>query len=961
MDFPAPSFKPAYGAVEPVVGEWPSRAAAPGHPILPAADLTILLPPDRAVSSVEIAGAPARIPGPFLVAWGQEPQHIGSAPLPRTPQDPAVYGSDATYPDQPAVLTGTGYFRGYRLVSLVIRPVQVRPKSGGLLAWGSMEVRLHLTPSRELGRFAAPRGLPGDFRDLSTLVANPESAFATGQAEAGAAPQMPYLIVTPERLRPAFERLLQHRGMHGMQGQILTMETIRSDYPGRDDAEKVRNAIAQEYRDRGATFALLGGDDVDDAGLPLVPVRFCAEYDNTPSDYYFGALDGDWDADGDGVFCEATEVDYYSEVHIGRATVDTLAEANHWVDKVIAFESGLPEERRRDLLFLGEKLDNSTWGEDAKENIAAFIPADYAIEKLYARRDNFSAQNVINSLNRGPQLTNHDGHASWDYVMGIGIGDVEALVNPTGFFSYSIGCYSGAFDQSVSGNTEAISEHFLLAPHAGIGVVMNGRYGWYYIGSPTGLSADLDRAFYHAMFTEGLDTLGEANDDARADNVPTAQTDGTMRYCFLETNLHGDPATPAQLRRTQLGYASHRTLDADPAYGNGNGSADPEETVGIPITLTNSGGTTAGNVTARLSSSTQGVTVHDNWAAWPDIAAGQSAENLPHHFSATIDLPCGSNAEFRLEVHHDGVVDVSVFVVPVGAVIETVLLDDSFETDQGWTSGGTVARGAFVRADPNGVTEASVGPVQPEDDNTPNGTLCWVTENPVIPPGGDSHAGDVDRGTTYMQSPAFNGTGAGQLKLRFARWFHRTGVGPLNWSYDLARVSNDNGANWVDAERLESNNSQWVTRELDLGSLVTPTASMRLRFEATEGMRSPPDPLTELLIDDVRVFRRAVSCASFTPGETMPPNPVGDTLQVSQAGDDVLLRWTSPPVDSAHEPARFYPAYRSGAPSGGFSQIGSPTDVTWRDCESAKPWAGSLHYLLAAGNAAGTSGEEPIP
>jgi hypothetical protein len=958
FQFAPPRFDVWPDGLDPQVPGCTTLAAKPGQPRIPVAFTTVVLPPGRAVAGVEWTGTAAELPGAIELTWGPEAQRVGRPALPRNAPDRAIYGSDALYPTELVNVTGTGWFRGYHLATLAVRPLQVRPASQRAWAWSRMEVRLRLVPAPDRA-VAPPRRLAEDLAELSRLAVNPETGYAYGApAATDESGDAQYLVIAPQRLAPAFDRLVRHRGASGIPAALLYVEDVLAERPGRDDAEKVRNAIAQYYREHGTRFALLGGDDVDDAGQALMPVRFCPEYDNSPSDYYFGALDGDWDTDQDGTFCEVAEIDYYSEVHIGRATVDTVDEANRWIDKVLLYESGLPEDRRRDLVWMGEKLDSSTWGEDNKAYVAQVVPPEYVLDKLNARDETFSAAAVIASLNRGPNLTNHAGHANAFYVMGINVGDVEALVNPTPFFSYcGIACDPGAFDEGFSGSGEAIGEHFLTAPHAAVAVVMNGRAGWYYTpGVSTGLSTDLDRAFFDALFNKGCDAFGEANDQARADNAGTAQSDWMMRYCFVGTNLLGDPATPAALRRTQLSFAGHTVDDTDPAYANGNGVADPGETVQLAITLQNLGASTATGVVARLTSSSAGVAVHDDWAAWPDIAAGAAVTNLPRNFSVTFDSSCGTDPAFRLEVHHDGVGDVSVFTVPVGTRSETAVRSDDFESDTGWTTGGNATGGRFVRENPNGMAGGVVGPVQPEDDATESGTVCWVTGNPL---GGDFRAGDVDNGNTFIQSPAFNGTGQGRLLARFARWFHRTGVATLNWGYGLGRVSADNGATWTDFERWESNLSKWTRREVDLSSLVTPSGQMRLRFEAVEGRRQSGDPLVELLVDDVQVVRLTSQCAAWSSSDILPPGPVGDTLRVALEGGDVVLSWSMPPEDATHGAARFFPLYRSASPDSGFAQAAEPCNARWHDFGAATPYAGSYFYLVGARNAAGNSGEVP--
>jgi hypothetical protein len=136
---------------------------------------------------------------------------------------------------------------------------------------------------------------------------------------------------------------------------------------------------------------------------------------------------------------------------------------------------------------------------------------------------------------------------------------------------------------------------------------------------------------------------------------------------------------------------------------------------------------------------------------------------------------------------------------------------------------------------------------------------------------------------------------------------------------------------------------------------------MKLRFEAEESIRSPGDPVLELLIDDVRIAKTSIVCAPFTAAETRTPNPVGGTLLVTRVGGDVKLSWTAPGSDATHDPARFYPIYRSAAPTTGFASIGEATVPSYRDPDQGVAAVGSRFYLVSAKNAAGTSGEEPTP
>ncbi len=784
------------------------RAAAPGHPRLPVVSLTVVLPPGMHATSVQVEGSAKLLSGRHHISWGQPLLPIGMPTQALIPADATIYTSNEAYPAQPAQLSGGGVFRGFHLATVEFWPLQLRPASGTLLwrADAKLRIQLESGPADDEAGTLAPRGLPDDLRALATIAINPELARNYPTAKGGKASE-PYMIICPQSLKASFQPLLDHRTAQGMPGRILTTEWILDHYSGVDNAEKVREAIREAYTERGTSFVLLGGDDVDDSGALLVPYRGCLlnaggyRYVDAPVDYYFGALDGNWNTNGNNIWCEANEIDYYSEVHIGRATVDTPAEVKHFVDKLLRYEAGLPRTRQRDLVWMGESLDANTWGGDSKDVTAGLIPADdYDLTRLYAREGSFSRNAVIDNLNRGPHLTNHLGHANRGFVMGINRSDVDSLTNEFPFFSYSQGCDSGGWDQSFSGNSEAVSEHFLSAEHGAFGVVMNARYGWYESGSTEGPSQFLDHEFYDALFREGLLTLGEANDDSRADNAPVAQTDETRRWCFLETNLHGDPATPVQVG-PKLRIAARRVIEDDPLHGNANGTADPKETVRIAITLENTDEDPATAVEAFLTPLTRGVTVHDRWAAWETIPGHAQAENLAPHFSATLDLPCGSYGSFSLEIFFDnGKHTTTKFSILAGQREDGLLFQDDFESDKGWEVSGGCSDGNWVRDVPRGTTHQGK-PANPSEDATPDpGARAYVTGNEGVAADDD----DVDGGRAVLTSPLLDASGWLELDLSLMRWFYLAPMTVPAINTLKIEISDDAGQSWKLLEQLSA-------------------------------------------------------------------------------------------------------------------------------------------------------------
>jgi len=175
----------------------------------------------------------------------------------------------------------------------------------------------------------------------------------------------------------------------------------------------------------------------------------------------------------------------------------------------------------------------------------------------------------------------------------------------------------------------------------------------------------------------------------------------------------------------------------------------------------------------------------------------------------------------------------------VVATGEAILFVDEFETDRGWEVYAGADTGNWERADPEEVVTILGTITQPEDDHTPDGTLCYVT-GPLAGDGAGDH--DVDGGPTILTSPAFDLAGVDPT-MSYWRWYHIS----TTWDDELlVEVSNDGGINWVEVEAVEDR-EEWTRVEWKVSDYVTPTDQVRVRFTAEDfGYGS----LIEALIDD---------------------------------------------------------------------------------------------------------------
>lgn len=118
-------------------------------------------------------------------------------------------------------------------------------------------------------------------------------------------------------------------------------------------------------------------------------------------------------------------------------------------------------------------------------------------------------------------------------------------------------------------------------------------------------------------------------------------------------------------------------------WGNGNGYAEPGETISLWVSLTNNGSGTAGAPQAWLSCANPAVTVDIGETAYPDIQPGE-AESALSPFRVVLDPSCPEGSVAFLEtVAVCGPADFSLtFPMSVGAVLVLVVDVDDEPTEQ---------------------------------------------------------------------------------------------------------------------------------------------------------------------------------------------------------------------------------------------------------------------------------------
>jgi hypothetical protein len=532
-----------------------------GEPRLPVKNVFFLIPPAAALVDVEVASLVENtLKGEYLIFPAQPPLRTVPENLSFVPPDPLIYESSGRYPKKLFSLTKAGNLGGHRVLGIRIFPVQYVPKSGEIIFHSEISIKVSYSLD---GTGPTDLASSAEFNSLvKRLVLNPESGddYSSSVSESSFAVEaalpsndVEYVIITSENLEDNFQVLADWKTKKGVPAKVVTVSWIADNYPGVDNQEKIRNFIEDAVENWGTTWVLLGGD------TNIIPVRkgygevegeaAGVDKDNIPADLYYSDLDGDWNADGDNTYGEVEDnVDLYPDVFVGRAPVDSVAEAQTFVDKTLKYERDSPAGYQKSVLFLAEILRQNPYtdGGIAKDVIDnGYIPDEFSITKLYESSGNLNHDTAMDNLNSGYGIVNHVGHANYS-VLCVGPNnltrsDMDSLTNsPEYSVFYSIGCWSAAMDRN------SIGERFVLSVNGGGPVyVGNSRYGWFTPGEPGGGSSDMyDQEFFNSLLVENFCRVGETLADSKIEFIPESENDGPERWIQYALNLLGDPELP---------------------------------------------------------------------------------------------------------------------------------------------------------------------------------------------------------------------------------------------------------------------------------------------------------------------------------------------------------------------------------------------------------------------------------
>jgi len=240
-----------------------------GKPMLPVKGVLILLPPKMDVESVNVAPVEFEIlPGQFDVYPAQSPATDHKSPS-FVEHDRTAYASAAPYPtkwyDKEMILS----FRGYQLLYLRLYPVQYVGTNRQIRFCREMEITVTVSPTEIMTeRFKfhemGLRNSPPEIDEwISEYVLNPEmivqyEAAVSPRSEQSPPPVVDYLIVTrdmfldvltiyPNSTNVGSSLFIRSKKFAGLQVAVETLEDIRTEYVGYDDADARAHVACSNY------------------------------------------------------------------------------------------------------------------------------------------------------------------------------------------------------------------------------------------------------------------------------------------------------------------------------------------------------------------------------------------------------------------------------------------------------------------------------------------------------------------------------------------------------------------------------------------------------------------------------------------------------------------------------------------------------------------------------------------
>lgn len=561
--------------------QYPGKA---GEPAIPNKIIRLLLPSDTDMASVNVSAnvhESEPLPGQWTVRPIEPPavwdgkQHVIEWPagsLIVDGKDMRIYTNDQMFPASCIGDVGTGSIRHWKLVEVPVALFQYNPVAKTLFQLTTIELKV----SFDRRTSAASQGLPAYIHHSASakrareLTLNyddiaPLDPLYSLKPFTSAAAEPTYVIITTNAIADQSGELanfVRHKEQRGFTVQVVT-EDAWGGGVGDTAAENIRSWLKTNYQSLTIDYVLLIGNPHPVTGdVPmkmLWPRWHSATYRESPSDYYYADLTGNWDADGDGFFGEwdddfgANGVDRHWEVRVGRIPFYSGSEdLDHILAKIIRYQQETPESAiwRKHVLLPIKPLDYITpgyqLGEAVKDNLIG-NKCEWSSHRIYDDTYDLNPppENTPCTVGNVTEVwqTTPFGAVFWlAHGWPQGASDImdtphaATLDDDYPAFTFQASC-SNSYPEDASNLSYA------LLKNGGIATIGATRVSWYRFGQTdfTGKPSVPGMAYEYAkrLIEEAMDSGTALNDLKESISI----NHSALWMNYLVMNIYGDPET----------------------------------------------------------------------------------------------------------------------------------------------------------------------------------------------------------------------------------------------------------------------------------------------------------------------------------------------------------------------------------------------------------------------------------
>ncbi|MBN2489342.1 MAG: hypothetical protein JXQ29_00635 [Planctomycetes bacterium] len=348
-----------------------------GRPELPMVGCNVALP--RAVPpAVTLREADYLWPGQYQVRMAPALERDTEINVP-----PAPVAPDRAYPDAPAAVTHTGYWRDVPLCTLQIHAF--RASGDGNVLWAATRMVLEVNHGGMPGAWPTAT-LPSEMKPLLDSLAVNGAAVPTAEPQLDA-PATEYLVIANSALAAAVQPLVDWRRE---QGYVTELVSTTSTSP-----PTIKSYIQTRYAQAKLKWVLLVGEY---AHIPWYM------WNNNRSDSWYACLTG------------GTSPDLYPDVGLGRLSGNSAAEITHQVSRILAYEKNPPAGSWFDKIVLTAHQESGATGRFTTccESIASgpLATSGWTTIKQYGYQTGVSNATLSSYINSGAGILFYRGHGS---------------------------------------------------------------------------------------------------------------------------------------------------------------------------------------------------------------------------------------------------------------------------------------------------------------------------------------------------------------------------------------------------------------------------------------------------------------------------------------------------------------------------------------------------------------------